>query len=330
MADQAHEIIAAKGTLIPQEVFLGDTAQLQVDFAFPLDLLQGGEALAIPGDLPAFRALDGLCTVRGGELVRHQGGFRLMLTVVPWKTGGLDFPPLDMAALVGLPPGEGALLDILPLGVASLVEKLGISELQPPPSPAIIPGTTYLIFGLTLLVVALGALLAIAAVKARRIAAILRPLFGSFLYSSPARRALRSLRSLCRHEGATLAAGGTASAASGAALTTGGAAFAASLEHILRVYLGEHFGAPFPALSAAEVTGAFRRLTGDTLDAPQEDAVSGVAAFLLRCDFLRYSGAGLLTRDEGAALAKTLRGFIAAFERPAPGVTRDYGGGKRA
>jgi hypothetical protein len=300
MVDSVREIIAAKGTFIPQEGFVGDTARLQVDLALPLDVLRGGEALAIPGDLPAFAALEGDCTILGGELLRHGEGFRLTLTVIPWKTGLLDLPPLDVGVLAGLDPGEGALLDIGPLGVASLVEKLGVSELRPPPSPAIIPGTTYLIFGLALLVLALGALIAIVTVKARH-------LFNTFLYSGPARRALRALRSLCRHGGAA-----------------DGAAYAASLEHILRSYLEEHFGAPFPALAAPEVSGAFRRLTGDTLSPPQEEAAAGMGAFLLRCDFLRYSGVDLLTTEEGSALAERLRGFIAVFERPAPTVTRAH------
>lgn len=127
------------GVLIPQRIFVGDTAQ----FLFPLSekdyasLTDHGFTVGDPISLKNITQND-VMTINEIRIVTREAGCYLAITFVPWETGDIDFPAFPFLPLKNKLPA---------ISVSSL---LGTSErisLQPPKPPLLPPGTDFLLYG---------------------------------------------------------------------------------------------------------------------------------------------------------------------------------------
>ena len=127
------------GVLIPQRIFVGDTAQ----FLFPLSekeyktLTARGFSSGIPLPLKNIVQNDAM-TIQEIQIVKRDSGHYLALTFIPWETGEIDFPVLSFLKLKHKLPS---------IHVASLLEVGERVSLQPPKPPLLIPGSDYLLYG---------------------------------------------------------------------------------------------------------------------------------------------------------------------------------------
>jgi hypothetical protein len=282
--------IAVAGALVPQDVYVGDEALLTAELP-PLiqGVIQPGESVVIP---PLQGRAEGV-TIRGGELSRDaDGAYRLELRFTPWEPGPLVFPPISV-------PGTDLVLNIAPVTIASLSEKLGETRLRPVRPPEVVPGTTYLLLGAIAALVLIISLTVAALVKGdalrRRFAAHL----GSLVFSRAGRRTLRFL-----------AAFGKKSAAMSAP------DFAALMERHLRFYLEKRFCRPFTAMTSPELSAAFSAIFGIAADSFLDEQVTRLQRIFLRCDFLRYSASvDCLPLTEGRELVAEAIAVVTAFER---------------
>ncbi|MDR3311900.1 MAG: hypothetical protein LBS64_02055 [Spirochaetaceae bacterium] len=300
--------VHAQAILTPQDVYVGDQGVLQIDWTTAIDLLPGDGRVTIPGE--RFAVPQDLMSVRGAELSRNGPAYRLRIRFTPWKTGVIPFPALDVAALLtdgNSPPyplesslRETGLLEIAPVTIPSLAQKLMETRMRPPRPPPLIPGTTYLVFIFALAAVAASALVILCLINlnflGRRIAAFL----GSLGFSAPGRRAIRSLNVL-RRKGAGL----------------GNPECAAALEQILRYYLESRFAWPFTAAAATEMRRAFQDISAGLMDESHQEWVDKLHGLFLRCDYVRYAGqpGDTFPAAERAALTDTARGIVVFFER---------------
>lgn len=135
------------GVLIPQRVFVGDTAQ----FLFPLSekeyktLTARGFTVDIPIPLKNMTQSD-VMTINEIRIVTRESGYYLAITFVPWETGEIEFPALTFLQLYSKLPA---------ISVSSLLGTGERVSLQPPKPPLLPPGTDFLLYGAAIVSVGL-------------------------------------------------------------------------------------------------------------------------------------------------------------------------------
>ena len=135
------------GVLIPQHIFVGDTAQ----FLFPLSqkeyktLTASGFTVGVPIPLGNITQND-VMTINEISIVKRESGYYLAITFIPWETGDIDFPALTFLQLHNKLPA---------ISVSSLLGTGERVNLQPPKPPLLPPGTDFLLYGAAILGVGL-------------------------------------------------------------------------------------------------------------------------------------------------------------------------------
>ena len=127
------------GVLIPQRIFVGDTAQ----FLFPLSekeyksFIDRGITVDVPIPLKNSTPND-VMTISELKVVRREARYYLAITFIPWETGDIEFPSLTFIPLHNKLPT---------IPVSSLLGTGERISLQPPKSPLLPPGTDFLLYG---------------------------------------------------------------------------------------------------------------------------------------------------------------------------------------
>ena len=131
------------GVLIPQRIFVGDTAQ----FLFQLSekeyatLTALGFTPEIPIPLKNITQNDAM-TINEIRIITQTTGRYLAITFIPWETGEIDFPTLAFLPLKNKLPA---------ISVSSLLGTGERVSLQPPKPPLLPPGTDFLLYGAAVL-----------------------------------------------------------------------------------------------------------------------------------------------------------------------------------
>lgn len=130
------------GILIPQNIFVGDTAQF-------LFLLSETESAQLRGrgftcetpipvkDIPQ----NEMMSIKEIRIVNRDNGQYLLITFIPWETGNIHFPLLSFLKLETSLPS---------IHVSSLLEDTERMSLQPPKPPLLLPGTDLLLYGMAI------------------------------------------------------------------------------------------------------------------------------------------------------------------------------------
>ncbi len=266
-------------TLIPKEIYVGDTAQLSYSFQSQTDFYAlaraGGGASRLEGGIlyfdisgGYFKAMESYCSVT--QLSMRQVGmtYTLVLNFVPWKTGRMDFIPLDMGKLCKADCGTVIRLDSIE--VLSLSEKLGVTTLRPPAPPLLLPGTNYIVWILIILLVLLLGLLAMLAVNfsaAVRHAVLFKERIGYRRNAFLTRRRLKGLLKGARED----------------------TDFARDWQQVMRGYLNYRFSMSFVSVTSKDIYRAVSQATGDMLGMEQENAVLSIQSVFIRTDYIRYA-----------------------------------------
>ena len=130
--------------LVPQTIFIGDSGRLVVPLG-PIYARVNPFVLETPVKLPETQEL----TIKRIELERRGGSSRLLIDFVPYATGLLSLPDLEIFSSDGADP---LLFTGLEVQVASILSpsQMALSE---PASPLAIPGTSLLVYGTILIVI---------------------------------------------------------------------------------------------------------------------------------------------------------------------------------
>lgn len=144
------------GILVPREVFVGDSAELSFTTgAFNAALEPGADVLVPLGDV----AVSSDATIESVTARRGESSTTVVIRFVPWTPGLLRLPPFALKKIRVVPP---------PVRISSLAEKTGQTALDPPRSPLLVPGTTFVLYALCAAGIACLAFVAIAFARFRR------------------------------------------------------------------------------------------------------------------------------------------------------------------
>ncbi len=130
------------GVLVPRDVYVGDEAEFTFEAVIPAGVLEKGATLSVtPTGMNQDSSRQGDVTVLSAMVREKDGRALVVVRFIPWISGIVGLPPV----IVG-----GHEIPCPPLSVASLLDPAGQTALQPPRYPMLVPGTTYLLYGIIL------------------------------------------------------------------------------------------------------------------------------------------------------------------------------------
>lgn len=177
-------VFSEPAILVPREVFVGDTAELTFGLPALSGTMEEESSFEVPsGDFPVSEDF----TITSILIRESEGLGVVVIRFVPWVSGIVQMPIFSARKIQVAPPS---------VRISSLVDKTGRNILEPPRSPLLVPGTTYVVYGL--IAAAVAAILLIIFFIAK-----FRNAFEGRLSSSNSRRrvrvAMKRLRYLEKH-----------------------------------------------------------------------------------------------------------------------------------
>ena len=262
------QIILPQQILVPKKVYIGDTAELRCTFNNPNTQLK---QLVTNGttELPLVSIADSHDDYEIHKITLSPAGvdfYQLTITFVPWKTGDLQFPPMEIE-------GTGIILEFQPVQIVSLIstDSANATTLHDSAAPLLLPGTAYKLYGtLTAFVIALIIIIRLI-VKRKNLLFYINQKRLQKKYKKNKKKTIKLLKqtALATYEKDSLAA--------------------EKIQKILRNYLEVRFDFPFTRAVTSEIMKGFNSATGGLLSETKQEAFGDIAYSFIRTDFIRYS-----------------------------------------
>lgn len=276
VSDNASEL---SQTLLPLEVFVGDEAELRYSFRSAVDFFPNADLVMeekIDISKFPFKNLSEALTIKSAYFSRNDMEYVISLHIIPWRPGVIEFPPFDLFSILNLSEkdkNKNISYSILfePIEIKSIVEKTNLREMQPPAPPFIIPGTTYVIFAITLAAIIIFALLLRALIKFGDIRRWFKHMKIARGYRRNSAVAVKKIKKLLKNKKA------------------GDIEFCAALQNITRTYLAFRFDYPFASVSARGTRDAFQKICLGDIPPAIENSVEDLTSMLIRTDYIRYA-----------------------------------------
>lgn len=290
--------ISPQQILIPKKVYIGDTAELRCTFNSPdpflKQLTSSGTA-----ELPLVSQL----AESQEEYVIKNISFspsgidfyQLTITFIPWKTGDLLFPSMEIE-------GSDIVLEFQPIQIVSLItnENTNTSTIRDTAAPLLLPGTTYKLYG-TLSVFVIFLIICIRIIlKRKNILFYINQKRLLKKYKKNKKQTIRNLYKIADEAEAAKIDDQTA---------------AENLQKSLRTYLEIRFDYPFTHTVASEIMQGWQTATGGLLSDTKTEAFGNIAASFIRTDFIRYSKNGKFEENELINLIEKIISQIQILEQ---------------
>lgn len=132
--------------LIPKEVYVGDVAEVRFSFSSDVDItpttIDSMEALN-----QIFKTQNDSITIRSLQIYNDEKTNEVVLSlqIIPWKPGVLQMPSIEAGRL----PNNEMLetIEIPSVTILSILDKTAETTVQDVIPPSVIPGTTYVVYG---------------------------------------------------------------------------------------------------------------------------------------------------------------------------------------
>ena len=290
--------ISPQQILIPKKVYIGDTAELRCTFNSPDPFLKQLTSSGI-AELP----LVSQSTEPQEEYVIKNISlspsgidfYQLTITFIPWKTGDLLFPSMEIE-------GSDIVLEFQPIQIVSLIanENTNTSTIRDTAAPLLLPGTTYKLYG-TLSVFVIFLIICIRIIlKRKNILFYINQKRLLKKYKKNKKQTIRNLYKIADEAEAAKIDDQTA---------------AENLQKSLRTYLEIRFDYPFTHTVASEIMQGWQTATGGLLSDTKTEAFGNIAASFIRTDFIRYSKNGKFEENELINLIEKIISQIQILEQ---------------
>ena len=308
------QIITPQQILVPKKVYIGDTAELRCTFNSPNPLLQKLTANGV-AELPLVSHTAEDSDTNTDFAVPHKdyeiqkltlspagvNYYQFTVTFVPWKTGELQLPPMEIE-------GSELILEFQPLQIVSLIstDPANATTLHNSAAPLLLPGTTYKLYGsLTALIIALIVIIRLI-VKRKKLIFYINQKRLLKKYKKNKKKTLKLLkqaehtvRNECVKTGATNI----------------DQRIAEKLQKIMRNYLEVRFDYPFTHAVTSEMMNGWQTATGGLLSDAKLEAFGEITGSFIRTDYIRYSKNAAFEPDEIKQTVEKLTYQIEVLEK---------------
>lgn len=290
--------ISPQQILIPKKVYIGDTAELRCTFNSPdpfLKQLTSSGTAELPLVSQSTEPQEEYVIKSISLSPSGIDFYQLTITFIPWKTGDLLFPSMEIE-------GSDIVLEFQPIQIVSLIanENTNTSTIRDTAAPLLLPGTTYKLYG-TLSVFVIFLLICIRIIlKRKNILFYINQKRLLKKYKKNKKQTIRNLYKIADEAEAAKIDDQTA---------------AENLQKSLRTYLEIRFDYPFTHTVASEIMQGWQTATGGLLSDTKTEAFGNIAASFIRTDFIRYSKNGKFEENELINLIEKIISQIQILEQ---------------
>lgn len=290
--------ISPQQILIPKKVYIGDTAELRCTFNSPdpfLKQLTSSGTAELPLVSQSTEPQEEYVIKNISLSPSGIDFYQLTITFIPWKTGELLFPSMEIE-------GSDIVLEFQPIQIVSLIanENTNTYTIRDTAAPLLLPGTTYKLYG-TLSVFVIFLLICIRIIlKRKNILFYINQKRLLKKYKKNKKQTIRNLYKIADEAEAAKIDDQTA---------------AENLQKSLRTYLEIRFDYPFTHTVASEIMQGWQTATGGLLSDTKTEAFGNIAASFIRTDFIRYSKNGKFEENELINLIEKIISQIQILEQ---------------
>ena len=290
--------ISPQQILIPKKVYIGDTAELRCTFNSPdpfLKQLTSSGTAELPLVSQSTEPQEEYVIKNISLSPSGIDFYQLTITFIPWKTGDLLFPSMEIE-------GSDIVLEFQPIQIVSLIanENTNTSTIRDTAAPLLLPGTTYKLYG-TLSVFVIFLLICIRIIlKRKNMLFYINQKRLLKKYKKNKKQTIRNLYKIADEAEAAKIDDQTA---------------AENLQKSLRTYLEIRFDYPFTHTVASEIMQGWQTATGGLLSDTKTEAFGNIAASFIRTDFIRYSKNGKFEENELINLIEKIISQIQILEQ---------------
>ena len=290
--------ISPQQILIPKKVYIGDTAELRCTFNSPdpfLKQLTSSGTAELPLVSQSTKPQEEYVIKNISLSPSGIDFYQLTITFIPWKTGDLLFPSMEIE-------GSDIVLEFQPIQIVSLIanENTNTSTIRDTEAPLLLPGTTYKLYG-TLSVFVIFLIICIRIIlKRKNILFYINQKRLLKKYKKNKKQTIRNLYKIADEAEAAKIDDQTA---------------AENLQKSLRTYLEIRFDYPFTHTVASEIMQGWQTATGGLLSDTKTEAFGNIAASFIRTDFIRYSKNGKFEENELINLIEKIISQIQILEQ---------------
>ena len=290
--------ISPQQILIPKKVYIGDTAELRCTFNSPdpfLKQLTSSGTAELPLVSQSAEPQEEYVIKNISLSPSGIDFYQLTITFIPWKTGDLLFPSMEIE-------DSDIVLEFQPIQIVSLIanENTNTSTIRDTAAPLLLPGTTYKLYG-TLSVFVIFLLICIRIIlKRKNILFYINQKRLLKKYKKNKKQTIRNLYKIADEAEAAKIDDQTA---------------AENLQKTLRTYLEIRFDYPFTHTVSSEIMQGWQTATGGLLSDTKTEAFGNIAASFIRTDFIRYSKNGKFEENELINLIEKIISQIQILEQ---------------
>lgn len=258
--------------VLPRDVFVGDAMEIRCTFSCDVTLLPT-EVLSVEISPVEIQNL----TVNNITLQRAGSSYMISMLCVPWSVGAIDIPPIVVSEHC-VDFDSTVSLDIPEITVKSIVNYTGATELRAAKAPLLIPGTTWVIYLLSIVGIVLLVVIIVILIRFRTFRKKVRTVVSSLITVKSYHSLKYQMKRLTKSKKPVT-----------------DKQFASAVSHLIREYISCRFSYNFRSETPAGVVTEFERLSCGLFSVEAGVAIQSLSDVLVRCDYVRFSG------DDGEA-----------------------------
>jgi hypothetical protein len=300
--------------VLPKKIYVGDVAEIRVSFSSGIDFF---------ADLPATQAERKLSLsnlgfdtdnedflLKDAILRRTELNYTLILFVMPWNTGEIKIPSINLTAGIYTDEKMPFVIPIETFTVSSILTKGVESSMVPPVPPLLIPGTTYFLYGFIILFIVFLIFFFRLLFNWSKLVGKIKNYKLKKTYIQNKKFTLKQLKKLEKKYSKIL-----------------DKEFCTELVLIIRNYLKVRYGQSFDSIPTSKLMKEFNKLTADTMSDSAIENVEELISVFYRADYIRFAAGSIdskrlpvqefsaeLQDGEAKKLVNQIRKIINCFE----------------
>ncbi|MBQ5877147.1 MAG: hypothetical protein IIW71_05075 [Treponema sp.] len=300
--------------VLPKKIYVGDVAEIRVSFSSGIDFFADLPANQIERNLNlsnlAIDVDNDDFLLKNAILRRVDLTYTLVLFVVPWNTGEIKIPAINLTAGIYTDEKMPFVIPIEPFTVSSILTKGVESSMVPPVPPLLIPGTTYFLYGFIILFIVFLIFFFRLLFNWSKLVGKIKNYKLKKTYAQNKKFTLKQLKKLEKKYS-----------------KISDKEFCTELVLIIRNYLKVRYGQSFDSIPTSKLMKEFNKLTADTMSDSAIENVEELISVFYRADYIRFAAGSIdskrlpvqefsaeLQEGEAKKLLNQIRKIINCFE----------------
>ncbi len=256
----------------PKNFYVGDFVELSYSFKSGIDFFSDLEKdvflreLKISSLSKEWQNQD--FTVKRLYLKRENTTYSLIIDFVPWKTGVLIFPEIDLFSLIFEKSSVPFVIKLSPVEVSSILAQN--VELKPLIGPKLIPGTIYFVWVVIIVFLVVVFFVLSVLFRWKKVSQKVKDFKLRLLYSKNAKKSLKLILKLQKKR-------------------LQDSDFAQNLQKILKDYISVRFGRNFLSCETSKIFSEFENIFQGTMSDFYQEQIESLISVFYRTDYIRFA-----------------------------------------